>query len=158
MDRLFEVKLERVEEYRFDVELGDKANTVLVMDEPAPLGSDSGPNAARVLAGAIGHCLSASLLYCLDKSRIDVADVHAHVTGSIVRNPDGRLRLGALNVKLQPTLLTSAPGRVDRCLEIFEDFCIVTQSVRTGLDVAVEVDIGQATEPEKSEKDGAATP
>jgi len=157
MDRLFEVKLERAEEYRFDVELGDEANTVLVMDEPAPLGNDSGPNAARVLAGAIGHCLSASLIYCLDKSRIEVADVHAHVTGSIVRNPDGRLRLGSLKVKLEPKLLTEAPGRIDRCLEIFEDFCIVTQSVRAGLDVVVEVDVGQAMESEP-EKDRAASP
>lgn len=30
-------------------------------------------------------------------------------------------------------------GRLDRCLDLFEDFCIVTQSVRNGFDVEVEV-------------------
>jgi len=29
--------------------------------------------------------------------------------------------------------------RMNRCLEIFEDFCLVTQSVRKGIDVQVDV-------------------
>lgn len=29
--------------------------------------------------------------------------------------------------------------RMKRCLDIFEDFCIVTQSVRKGVDVKVEL-------------------
>lgn len=30
-------------------------------------------------------------------------------------------------------------GRIERCLKLFEDYCVVTQSVRAGLDVSVEV-------------------
>ena len=38
------------------------------MDEPEPMGENSGPNAGKVLAAAIGNCLTASLLFCLQKA------------------------------------------------------------------------------------------
>ena len=31
-------------------------------------------------------------------------------------------------------------SRVERCLELFEDFCVVTQSVRNGIEVDVAVE------------------
>ena len=148
MEGQFDVTLERRDGYRFEVEFGDEGGTTLLMDEPEPIGGGSGPNAARVLAGAIGNCLSASLLYCLEKSRIDVADVRARVTGSLVRNERGRLRLGSLSVRLEPRVTSVAPARLTRCLEIFEDYCIVTQSVRSGLKVDVDVAVDAPAESE----------
>jgi uncharacterized OsmC-like protein len=139
MERDFEVTLRREDRYRFRVDFGDGSGAVLQMDEPEPLGEGSGPNAARVLAAAIGNCLSASLLFCLERARIDVADVRATVAGSIVRNERGRLRLGRLQVRIDPELRNPSSGRVERCLEIFEDFCIVTASARAGLEVDVSV-------------------
>jgi len=38
------------------------------MDEPEPMGGNSGPNACKVLAATIGNCLTASLLFCLQKA------------------------------------------------------------------------------------------
>jgi organic hydroperoxide reductase OsmC/OhrA len=148
MEGRFDVTLDRMDGYRFEVDFGDEGGTTLQMDEPEPIGDASGPNAARVLAGAIGNCLSASLLFCLEKSRIDVVDVHTTVTGTLVRNDRGRLRLGSLRVRLEPKVTTVAPPRLARCLEIFEDFCIVTQSVRDGLDVAVDVAVDAPVEAE----------
>jgi hypothetical protein len=29
---------------------------------------------------------------------------------------------------------------MERCVQLFEDYCVVTQSVRAGLDVSVEVE------------------
>ncbi len=139
MENTFEVTLERQDGFQFEVELGDDGETTLHMDEPEPLGQGSGPNAARVLAAAIANCLSASLLFCLEKSRIEVGDVRTRITGSIVPNTVGRLRLGPLRVNLDAEIKTVAPERLDHCLEIFEDFCIVTASVRSGVDVEVVV-------------------
>jgi uncharacterized OsmC-like protein len=139
MEGSFEVTLSRHDKYQFDVRFKDASGTSLRMDEPEPLGDDAGPNAARVIAGAIGNCLSASLLFCLDKARIDVADVETRVTGSIVRNERGRMRLGSLKVHIQPDVGSVPPEKLQRCLDIFEDFCVVTASVREGLDVDVEV-------------------
>jgi len=146
MEETFEVTLTQQDRYRFRVDFGDGSGATLQMDEPEPLGAGSGPNAARVLAAAIGNCLSASLFFCLDKARVDVANVRTKVTGSLVRNEQGRLRLGPMEVHIQPDLGGAPPARVERCLEIFEDFCIVTASARAGLDVEVQVDTGSARE------------
>jgi uncharacterized OsmC-like protein len=140
MEGTFEVTLSRLEKYRFDVDFGDGHHTTLRMDEPEPLGDDAGPNAARVLAAAIGNCLSASLLFCLGKAHIDVTDVNTRVTGTTVRNERGRMRLGSLEVHIEPDVGTVPPEKLQRCLDIFEDFCLVTASVREGLDVDVQVD------------------
>jgi uncharacterized OsmC-like protein len=139
MESTFEVTLSRHEKYQFDVDFHDGSGTTLRMDEPEPLGDGLGPSAARVVAAAIGNCLSASLLFCLGRARIDVADVETRITGTIVRNERGRMRLGALKVRIEQTVGTVPPEKIQRCLDIFEDFCTVTASIRDGLDVDVEV-------------------
>jgi organic hydroperoxide reductase OsmC/OhrA len=140
MENTFEVTLTREDRYRFRVDFGDGRGATLQMDEPEPLGEGAGPNAARVLAAAIGNCLSASLLFCLDKARVEVSDVRTKVTGSIVRNEKGRLRLGPVKVRIEPELGAESPARIERCLDIFEEFCTVTPIVRSGIEVDVQVD------------------
>jgi LmbE family N-acetylglucosaminyl deacetylase/organic hydroperoxide reductase OsmC/OhrA len=108
------------------------------MDEPVPLGQGAGPNAVRVLAAAVGNCLSASLLFCLRKARVDVRRIRTVARASLVRNQRGRLRVGELRVSIHPEIAGDT-SRVNRCLELFEDYCVVTDGVRDGLTVAVEV-------------------
>ncbi len=111
------------------------------LDEPAPLGASNGPNAAALLAAAVGNCLAASLLFCLRKSRVDVAGIEAHVTARITRTENGRLRIGAIEVRVEPDVPSpDAQARLERCRDLFEDFCVVTQSVRRGIDVSVRVE------------------
>ena len=62
MDEQLTVTVDLQEDYKFQVNFGDGWPR-LVMDEPAPLGEDAGPNAVCVLAAAVGNCLSASALY-----------------------------------------------------------------------------------------------
>jgi hypothetical protein len=56
----------------------------------------------------------------------------------LVRNERNRLRIGKVDVTLRPELADSSASAA--CLEAFEDFCVVTQSVREGIDVRVHVD------------------
>jgi hypothetical protein len=43
-------------------------------------------------------------------------------------------------VRIEPGLAGESSARIERCLDIFEDLCIVTASARSGLDVDVQVD------------------
>lgn len=124
--------------YRFRASFGEGLPE-LVMDEPPPLGDGSGPNASAALGAAVGNCLSASLLYCLRKAHVDVQGMAADVEVTLARNDHGRLRVGAVRVQLHPQLAPGGEGRVRRCLDLFEDFCVVTEAVRGGIDVEVTV-------------------
>ena len=61
----FAVNLTLRDGYSFDVEFADGEGPPLIVDELPPLGEANGPNPARLLAAAVGSCLSASLLFCL---------------------------------------------------------------------------------------------
>ncbi len=132
------VSLERVDGFQFRVTFGEEFEQLL-MDEPEPLGEDEGPNASRVLSAAVGNCLSASLLFCLQKSDVAPNEVMTDVTTTLTRNDEGRLRIGDTEVEILLDLDDEERDRIDRCLDVFEDYCVVTQSVRDGLDVTVSV-------------------
>jgi uncharacterized OsmC-like protein len=136
----FELGLTLRDGYTFTVDFAPGEGPPLVVDELPPLGEANGPNPARLLAAAVGSCLSASLLYCLRKSRVEVAELRTKVEGTIVRNERGRLRIGGLRVRLAPEVTQEQRERMGRCLDLFQDFCIVTESVRTGIAVDVEVE------------------
>ncbi len=125
--------------YEFAVDFGEPGVPELVVDEHPPIGAGRGPDPARMLATAVGHCLASSFLFCVRKARIEVKAFAVRVEGTMVRNERGRLRIGELKVRLAPEVQAGDRERMGRCLEIFEDFCIVTQSVRQGLNVQVEV-------------------
>ncbi len=134
----FEVALTRETGYRFAVELDDGQE--FVVDEFPPVGRGEGPNPARLLATTVGHCLSASLVFCLNRSRIALLDLRTTVEGRLARNERGRLRVGGLRVRIEPVVSADDLGRIGRCVEVFEDYCVVTESVRKGIPVEVVVE------------------
>ncbi len=140
-EREFDLTLRRLEGFQFDTEFDGEKMPNLLFDEPEPVGEDEGPNAARVLGAAVGNCLSASLLFCLQKARVDVQAMTTDVHGIVTRNEEKRFRVSGLQVRIAATIPPEDQSRVDRCLKVFEDFCIVSGSVRKGIDIDVEVDI-----------------
>ncbi len=132
------VHLELEDGYRARVVFDDGRHE-LVMDEPPPLGEGAGPNASSVLGAAVAHCLSASLLFCLRKAHADVEGMGADAEVSLGRNDRGRLRVKTIRIELHPRMAPGSEGRGRRCLELFEDYCVVTEAVRDGIDVDVTV-------------------
>lgn len=134
----FALHVEQVKGFDFRVRFDNERYPELRMDEPPPLGHDAAPNPARILAAAIGDCLSASLVFCLQRRGVVVEGLRSEVHVQLVRNENKRLRIGAVEVSIHPQ--GPIPDDVmDACLKTFEDFCVVTQSVRDGIDVKVDV-------------------
>ncbi|UCD44193.1 MAG: OsmC family protein [Candidatus Bathyarchaeota archaeon] len=138
-ERRFEVDLSRLEGFEFKVDFGLEGVGDLVMDEPEPVGGGSGPNASKVLAAAVGNCLSTSLLFCLQRAKAEVGGVEAKVSGVIARNEEGRWRIRDMNIELEPEVPDEYAAQLKRCSEIFENFCIVSQSIQQGIPISVKV-------------------
>lgn len=135
----FQVELTLRDGYAFDVDPLLPGVASFRVDEPPPLGAGSGPNPTRVLASALASCLAASLLFSLRKLRVGVTDLSVRATGTLTRNERGRLRVAGIQVDLMPTIPAADRERLDRSVRIFEDYCVVTQSVRPALDVTINV-------------------
>ena len=134
----FSMTMEHVQGFEFKVKFDWSGADELLLDEPDPLGGERGPNASRLIGAAAGNCLSASLLFCLGKAKVDVTGMKTVIEGRMERNEQKRMRIGGLAVKIE--LDTPADkSKLDRCLNLFEDYCVVTQSVREGIPVEVEV-------------------
>jgi len=136
----FDLELEQLSSYEFKVKFGAPGVADLLLDEPAPLGGGKGPNAARLIGAAVANCLSASLLFCLSgKFKQRLGPLRTTVHGELTRNESGRIRIGRIDVAIRMTEDASTLQHLERCLQQFEDFCIVTESVRRGIPVGVRV-------------------
>lgn len=135
----FTIQLEQEEDYTFRVKFDLKKAQDVIMDEPPPLGERNGPNASRLLAAAAANCLSASLMFCLAKEDVPARAVKSEATCTMVRNEKKRLRVGRLDVRITAGDELLESRKRDRCLDLFEDFCVVTASIRQGIPVGVEV-------------------
>ncbi len=136
------IQLDQEENFRFRVQFDNPALAPLaplITDEMSPLGADAGPNPSRLLATAVANCLAASLIFALQKFKNDPAPVHAEVEVSMVRNEAKRLRIGQMAVDIQIGRQAADMAMLDRVLAQFEEFCVVTQSVRSGFPVSVSV-------------------
>ncbi len=135
----FTITLEHMAGLAFKVRWDWDTAPPLLLDEPQPLGGQRGPNASRLLAAAVGNCLTASLLFCLQRSKVPLEGATTRVRGTMTRNERGRLRIGGFHVRLELPVGAEEVERLSRCLSLFEDYCVVTESVRHGIPVAVEV-------------------
>jgi len=133
------VILEHIKDFEFLVKFDNNGVCSLTMDEPEPLGSNNGPNASKVLAAAVGNCLSASLLFCFQKARVNTSSLKAKVIPEIKRNERGRWRVSSIDVKIETDIEAERESGVSRCLKLFEDFCVITTSLRQGIPVNVKI-------------------
>lgn len=133
------LRLDQIENFRFKVSFDNPAVPPLITDEAPPLGEDQGPNPSRLLATAVANCLAASLLFALRKFKNDPAPVVATVDVAMARNEAGRLRIGQMEVDIRIGSPAAEVAMLERVLAQFEDFCVVTQSVRQGIPVSVSV-------------------
>ncbi len=132
------VTITRQDKYRFLIDFGP-AIAAGVADEPPPLGDGAGPAPTQLLAAAVANCLSSSLVFAFAKFKEDPGELRTTVTLEIGRNERNRLRVQAMKVAMTLGVAAESLAHLDRALAQFEDFCTVSQSVRTGIPFTVTV-------------------
>jgi uncharacterized OsmC-like protein len=138
MPNIVKVTLKQQADYCFNIEFGPGI-AVLQGDEPPPLGKGSGPSPMQLLAAAVGNCLSNSLLFAIRKFKQTPDAIRTEVEAVVDRNAENRLRVQRLHARITLGVPASSIEHLDRALAQFEEFCTVTQSVRQGIPVEVEV-------------------
>lgn len=138
-EQTIEISLEQTQDYQFKVHFDDTAIPELITDESEPLGHGAGPNPSRLLVTGVANCLAASLLFALRKYKNTPGMLGAHARATLTRNERNRWRVTHIAVDLQLADAADSLEHIDRVIEQFEDFCIVTQSVRQGIAVDVAV-------------------
>lgn len=141
-EKILTVELERIQDYSFRVDFGGDVYKELVTDEKAPLGSGAGPDPSMLLAAAMGNCLSSSLLFCLQKARAVVKGMKTTAKLKTTRNDKGRWRVSEVSVEISPDVDKEYVSQMQRCIGLFEDFCIVSQSVEQGIPLKIKVNLG----------------
>ena len=137
-DKRVSISLKQQQDYRFEV-MFDEHMPVLISDEPAPLGTGTGPSPVQMLCAAVGNCLSDSLLFAFRKFKQVPEPLHCVVTAEVGRNPENRLRVLNMNARLELGVPANELEQLERVLGQFEAFCTVTQSVGLGIPIAIEV-------------------
>ena len=132
-------KLRLIDGYQFNVESDVEYIPNFLVDETKPDGEGMGPNPTRLLSAAVGHCMSSSLIFCLKKARVRINDLQTKVTTNLYRNDQKRLRIKSIDIEIQLEVNEEDKQRVPRCLKLFEDYCTVTQSIRNGVEVNVNM-------------------
>lgn len=138
------VTITRQSGFQFLVDFGPGMPAMLA-DEPEPLGQGSGPAPNHMLLAAVANCLSASLVFALQKFKQDPGQLKATATPEMGRNADKRLRIVGIKVKLELGRPAAELEHLERVLAQFEEFCTVSMSVRQGIAIQVQVMDGAGT-------------
>ena len=141
----FSITVQQESDFVFRIAFEDTEIPDLFTDEPPPLGGNTGPNPSRMLLAAVANCLSASLLFALRKFKNTPGTLNSRATATLGRNDEGRLRVDHIDVTLHLSGNAGDYLQLERVLAQFEDFCVVTESVRAGVQVSVRVEDSQGT-------------
>jgi uncharacterized OsmC-like protein len=133
------VELEKLQDYSFKIDFGHEGMEALITDEEAPIGKGAGPNPSMLLAAAMGNCLSSSLLFCLKRARAEVKGMKTRVNAKMTRNEKGRWRITEMEIELNAEVDKEYVSQIERCIALFEEFCIVSKSVEHGIPFKVKV-------------------
>lgn len=142
MAETLSITITQKQNYQFLVDFGEAIPGLLV-DEPAPLGKGEGPAPTHMLLAAVANCLSASLLFSLQKFKQDAGGITTKATCIVDRNETNRLRIQQIDVAIQLGKEGAEFAHLDRVLGQFEDFCTVTQSVQAGIPIKISVTDGK---------------
>lgn len=142
LERRFDISMKHFDGFRFITQASEDGlphGLPFPSDEPDPVGRNSGPATPALLATAVAHCLSASLLETSKKARLKIVGIETEATAVVMPNREGNPRIKRVEVKLFPVLTEDNPRR-QRCEDVFQNYCTVSTSLKAAIDINVSVE------------------
>lgn len=143
-ERHFGVRLQLLEKFRFESQAyeGERLHgRPFLSDEPDPIGDAAGPSTPALLASAVGHCLTASLVEICRHAAFQLGAVETDAVAVVAPNDDGLPRIKRIDVTITPTLKSRASDTMlKRCEATFRRYCTVCSSLEPAFPVNVAVE------------------
>lgn len=136
------VSLKQEEEMIYKCNLGEIKMDTLYIDEKHDKNSERiGPSPVKLLALSVLGCLAASFSFCLNKKEFSLSDLLGHAEVTIARNDKHLWRVKKIDVRISPKIDTpELRKRADQCAKFFEQYCIISESLRNGIEVNLELE------------------
>jgi len=143
-EKVFQTKIsvEWLEDLTFKLNFENPALSEIFIDETHDVESPEavGPDPSKLLLAAVMGCLNVSFAFCLKKARVPLQGMKAIGELTSVRNEKGFWRVSKIDIDLTPEIrIEKGIPRMEKCMEIFHDYCTITQSVRQGIPVNVTI-------------------
>lgn len=134
------VELEHRGGYNFTAHFVSESGS-LQMDEPEPLGEGEpwGPEGVSLLAGGAGYCMTASLVFCLNKVRVPVESLSTRAVAHLMRVERRLRRVSGIEIDIDVRVAEEHRTAFERCLSHFTEFCIVTESIQGNFPITIRV-------------------
>ena len=132
------ISVEWLEDLTFKLDFLNPVLSELLIDETHDVESSEavGPDPSKLLLAAVMGCLNTSFAFCLKKAKIPLKGMKATGELTSLRNEEGFWRVSKIDIDVSPEIkIEKGIPRMEKCMEIFHDYCTITQSVRQGIPV-----------------------
>lgn len=141
-ESISEVGIKSEEVMIFRCDLGQiKMNDLFIDDHHKKTTEKIGPNPSKLLALSVLGCLAASFTFCVQNRDSSLSNIEGKAVITSRRNDKGFWRVKKIDIKLYPKIDNPKIRKIaDQCRKFFEQFCIISESVREGIEINVNLD------------------
>jgi len=135
------VGIKLTENMIYKCDLGQINMDDLFIDETRKKRTDRiGPSPTKLLALSILGCLAACFEFCLQKKGFTLSDLDGRAEVTFARNEKNIWRIKKINVEFLPKIDNPEMRKsVAQCKRLFEQYCIITESLRKGIEIDVNL-------------------
>ena len=136
--KICDVELKHTEGCKFDARFRTKEGNLLLR-KPFPVGVGYGPEAVTMLTMATSYCMAASLNYYLARARVYPLALRAKGHVDMRLTEENYRRVKAMEIDIRIEVEERERKRLERALDRFTDFCIISESIRGSFPITVRV-------------------
>jgi len=136
------VGIELTENMIYKCDLGQINMADLFIDETRKKRTDRiGPSPTKLLALSVLGCLASCFEFCLQKKGFTLSDLDGRAEVTFARNEKNLWRIKKIDVELLPKIDNpEMRKRVAQCKRLFKHYCIITESLRKGIEIDVNLE------------------